>query len=159
MVDATQTKQDDKKTSGGSIGSDGITIDKNKSAEQYMKEAEEKYIIPNLVREEFPDLVKLIFETESMNAEEREYWLQIMPIMTEDQIVKFREILVNERDQLEKLDQEYKQEISKISGEKNPEINEEEIKKKMEKIKELESKSEETEKGEEEELLSKLKDL
>ena len=100
---------------GGAAATTAIVVDKNKSAEQYMKEAEGLYIIPLLVRETFPDLIKLIYETESMNTEEREYWLQIMPIMTEEQIKKFRDILVNEKQQLDKLDQEYEQEMSKIN--------------------------------------------
>ena len=84
-----------------------IVVDKNKTAEQYLIEAESFYIVPKLIREKFPDLIKLIFETESMNTEEREYWLQIMPIMSEDQITKFQGILLNEKNQLAKLDQEF----------------------------------------------------
>ncbi len=139
-------------------GSDGIVIDKNKSQEQYITEAESKYIIPAVVREKFPDLVKLIYETESMNEEEREYWLQILPIMSEEQIVKFRDILVNEKNQLQKLDGEYEQEMSRIAG-ANKDIDEAAMKKKMEEIKASEQTSEQKEKGEEDELLKNLQSL
>lgn len=143
----------------GTAGRDGIVIDKSKTPEQYIKEAEAKYIVPALVREKFPDLIKLIYETESMNEEEREYWLQIMPIMSEEQIVKFRDILVNERDQLSKLDKEYANEMNKISKAPVPEMDEVKRKEEIFKIKEAEKANEEKEKSEEDVLLQKLNNL
>lgn len=144
---------------GTAASSDGIVIDKNKSAEQYIADAEAKYIVPALVREKFPDLIKLIYETESMNEEEREYWLQIMPIMSEDQIVKFRDILVNEKNQLAKLDKEYESEMSRINNKASAPIDEAKIKEKMEQIKTAEKASQEAEKAKEENLLEQLKNL
>lgn len=138
---------------------DGVVVDKNKSQEQYIKEAESKYIIPALVRDKFPDLVKLIYETESMNTEEREYWMQILPIMSEEQIVKFREILVNEKQQLAKLDNEYENEVARINKSQPAEIDEVKMKEEITKIKKAEATSEEQEKSQEEELLKKLKDI
>lgn len=148
--------EEDAKSGGatGVAGAAGVVVDKNKSAEQYLKEAESKYIVPRLVREKFPDLIKLIYETESMNEEEREYWLQIMPIMTEEQILKFRDILVNEKEQLAKLDKEYDREMTKAV----PEIDEAKLKEEMAKIKEEEKVHEEEEKAAEEALLKQLED-
>ncbi|MBI4235611.1 hypothetical protein HY604_04925 [Candidatus Peregrinibacteria bacterium] len=140
-------------------GTPDIVVDKAKSPEKYIEEAEAKYIIPKIVREKFLDLVKLIYETESMNQEEREYWMQILPIMTEDQIVKFREILVNERDQLNKLDKDYEQEMAKINANKAPEIDEVKLREKMQAIKQAEKSSEAAEKSEEELLLKKLSEI
>lgn len=136
-----------------------IVVDKNKSAEQYIKDAEAKYIVPNLVREKFADLVKLIYETESMNTEEREYWMQIMPIMTEDQIVKFREILVNEKNELAKLDKEYEDEMSKINKKHLKEIDESQFKEKMQTIKTAEAQAQTGEKDKEANLLDQLNNL
>ena len=140
-------------------GDSSVVIDPNKSAEQYIKDIEGKYIVPSLVRNKFGDLVKLIYETESMNQEEREYWLQIMPIMSEEQIVKFREILVNEKEQLARLDQEYQSEMSKINRKSPPPIDEAKVKAKMEQIEKAEAKSEEQDAKEEENLLDQLDDL
>lgn len=136
--------------------SDGVVIDKNKSAEQYIKDASSKYIVPRLVREKFPDLVKLIYETESMDREEREYWLQIMPIMTEEQIVKFRKILVNEKEQLAKLDAQYKKDMART---KKAPIDEAKLKEKMEKMKAAEESSQVEEKAKEEQLLEELENI
>jgi len=152
-----QNSQHDPKTGKGS--STQIKADSSKTNEQYIEEAEQHYIIPKLVRDVFPDLIKLIFETESMDADEREYWLQILPIMTEDQIKKFRDILVNEKDQLDKLDKEYEDEMSGLEKQHKNKRNEEEIKQKREELKAKESAAEKEEDQAEEELLKQLEDL
>lgn len=163
MTDNTQQTQGVApvtQTSGVKVVSgDGVVIDKNKSQEQYLQEAEVKYIIPKLVREKFPDIVKLIYETESMNDEEREYWMQIMPIMSEDQIVKFREILVNEKEQLAKLDKEYEAEMQKSAKPAALVIDEAKLKEKMQAIKTQEAAQEEQEKTDEQKLLQQLEDV
>ena len=163
MVMAQDTQTTQTTQTGGTAGvvtsGDGVVIDKNKSAEQYMTEAEQKYIIPVLVREKFPDLVKLIYETESMNDEEREYWMQIMPIMTEEQISKFRDILVNEKEQLANLDNEYEQEMGRISARKAPKIDEAKLKEKMAEIQKKEKAGEQKEESEEEALLKQLEGM
>ena len=166
MAEDTKTvKTDDSgaaatsQSGGGVVTDDGIVVDKNKSKEQYMTEAEVKYIVPKLVREKSPDLVKLIYETESMNAEEREYWMQIMPIMTEEQISKFRDILVNEEDQLSKLDNEYEQEMGRINARQAPEIDEAKLKEKMAEIHKKEKAGEQKEESEEEALLKQLEGM
>lgn len=136
-----------------------VVVDKNKKPEQYIAEAEQIYIIPQLVREKFPDLVKLIYETESMNDEEREYWLKIMPIMTEEQIVKFRNILVNEKDQLTKLDKEYEKDINRMDQKHAQEFDEVKMKEKLKTLKEEESKDQKSEAQAEEDVLNKLQNL
>lgn len=158
MTDLSSTAQAQAtKTSGTSRT--GVVVDKKKTPEQYMKEAEALYIVPALVREKFSDLIKLIYETESMNTEEREYWLQIMPIMSEEQIKKFRDILVNERDQLSKLDQEYDSEMSRIGQSHTAVLDEAKMKEQMQNIKQAEAKNEKTEAGEEEEILKQMENM
>jgi len=136
-----------------------IKADPARSNEDYIKEAEKYYIIPKLARETFPDLIKLIFETESMDEDEREYWLQILPIMTEDQIKKFRDILVNEKEQLKKLDQDYQKEMSEANKKNTKQFDEEEMLKKRTALKAQEVESEKVEEQSEQALLDSLKNL
>jgi len=136
-----------------------IQADKSKSNEQYIAEVEQYYIVPKLVREVFPDLMKLVFETESMDVDEREYWLQILPIMTEDQVKKFRDILVNEKEQLQKLDTEYQSEMSKLNQSQNQVISEEEMRRRREEIKAREEAEALEEAKKEAALLEQLKNL
>jgi len=151
---AVATQSDIGTTSNTS--SDGVVVDKTKTNEQYLKEAEGKYIVPRIIREKYPDLIKLLYETESMNDEEREYWLQIMPIMTEDQITKLRDIMVNERDQLQKLASGYSQSKALFEDDKTTNLSEEQIAQTFDTIEKQESVSESTEESKEAELLKEL---
>ena len=70
--------------------------------------------IPQEVAAKFADLIELIKASESMNLEERQYWVNILPIMTPEQVKNLRDILTNERDQLKAIDEKYAKEMEKI---------------------------------------------
>ena len=76
---------------------------------------DDKYNIPQVVLDKYPELVELIKKTESMSVEEREYWFQILPIMTEDQVTRLKTILAEEAAQLSKLDDQYQGELAKLN--------------------------------------------
>jgi hypothetical protein len=94
-----------------------------------------------------------------MNDEEREYWFQILPIMTEEQIKKFRDILVNEKDQLSRLDKEYEEELQKLNEKHIIEWKEFEAREKRKSLTTAEQTSKAQEKSEEEELLKRLSQI
>jgi len=146
----TQTSQNGSTTSNRSL-----VLDKSKTSEQYIREAEGIYIVPIIIRERYPDLIKLIVETESMDTEEREYWLSIMPVMNEDQIIKLRNILLNEKEQLFKIEQQYQQQ-GKTSS---PAIDEEKLRERIERIQEAERSVEAEERQREEELFRMLEEV
>ncbi|MCD6109808.1 hypothetical protein J7J83_03560 [bacterium] len=118
-----------------------------------------KFNIPQAVKDKYPELIPLILQTESMNDEEREYWFQILPIMTTDQVNKFRKILVTEKQQLSKLDQDYEKELSKINEKHLQEWQSFESKEARDKIAKEEEVAEKEESSEEEDLLKKLQNL
>lgn len=70
--------------------------------------------VPDDVRAAFPDLVELILHSESMNDEERQYWISVLPAITPEQVQSLRDILENEKRQLAAIDQKYAQEIDRI---------------------------------------------
>jgi hypothetical protein len=115
-----------------------------------------KFNIPKVVVQKYPELIELIKGTESMNDDERQYWFQILPIMTDEQIAKFREILQNEKDQLAKLDKEYEQELKKINERHSAEWKASESKEDREAREKKEKAADVEEKAKEEELLKKL---
>ena len=123
------------------------------------KKTGKDFKIPKVVLEKHPDLVKLIKETESMNDDEREYWFQILPIMTEEQVQKLRKILINEKDQLAKLDKEYEQELDKLNEKHLIEWQEFEADERRKKLRAAEQKQEETETTAEQALLDQLQDI
>lgn len=70
--------------------------------------------IPPAVKDNFADLLELILASESMNMQERQYWINILPVMTEPQVDSLREILVNEKRQLAAIDAKYAKQIENI---------------------------------------------
>jgi hypothetical protein len=119
----------------------------------------EKFAIPKKVTEKYPDLVALIKETESMDDEERQYWFQILPVMTDEQIKKFKNILITEKDQLAELDKEYEDELNRLNEKHLLEWKEFETKEKSKALQEAETKSNVAEEEMEEDLLAQLGDV
>lgn len=74
-------------------------------------------IVPADVRAQHGELVDLILKSESMNDDERRYWIDILPVMTPDQVGKLRDILVRERDQLAAIDAKYSQDMTQRADE------------------------------------------
>ena len=119
-------------------------------------EVEAKYTIPESVKNKYPDLIELVLQTESMKQDERDYWFQILPVMSEEQLAKFYGILANEKKQLQKLDAEYTDQMKKLNDKHEREWTDFEVRKKREALQKVESASEKTEAQTEEELLKKL---
>ncbi|MEK7171910.1 MAG: hypothetical protein AAB739_03305 [Patescibacteria group bacterium] len=118
-----------------------------------------KFDIPETVKQQYPDLIPLILQTESMTDDERQYWFQILPIMTDEQVKKLREILDNEKKQLENLDKKYDKEVKKINDKHVIEWKAAQAKEKRQKLQATEGEAEKTEKEKEEELLKKLQGI
>ena len=118
-----------------------------------------KFDIPESVKNTYPDLIPLIIATESMNDEERQYWFHILPIMTDEQVSKLREILLNEKRELERLDNEYEDEIKKINDSHLAEWKAMQAKQKREQLKSEEAEHEKEEHETEQTLLKKLQNL
>lgn len=65
--------------------------------------------IPAETQQKFGPLIDFIKASESMNDEERQYWINILPIMTQEQIKSLEDILMNEKKQLAAIDAKYSQ--------------------------------------------------
>lgn len=63
----------------------------------------------------YPELVDLIIATESMDDDERQYWFDIMPSMTDAQIDRLYDILETERRKLQELEVKYQKEIKALN--------------------------------------------
>ena len=73
-------------------------------------------VIPAETQQKFGQLIALIKGSESMNDEERQYWINILPIMTPEQVKNLQEILENERNQLQAIDAKYAKEMGKLES-------------------------------------------
>lgn len=74
-----------------------------------------KFVIPEEMQRKYPDVVELVRNSESIDNNEKQYWYDIMPSMTEEQIGRLRKILETERRQLEELNVKYQEEIKKLN--------------------------------------------
>lgn len=91
------------------------------------------------IQAQYPELIKLVIATESMDDNERQYWLDILPSMSDEQIDRLFNILDTERRQLEELDQKYQDEVKKLNDKQLVEWQEMQTKKARAKIAEKEA--------------------
>ena len=118
-----------------------------------------QFDIPDFVHANFPELIPMILQSESMSDEERQYWFAILPVMTEDQVQKLREILENEKRQLQKLDDQYKTELKTINEKHLLQWRDFETKEKRKKLQKTEAKEESAEAQKEAQLLKELENI
>ena len=124
-----------------------------------MAEVKQNWKIFNVSDEilaQYKELIDLILLTESMDDDERQYWFDIMPSMTNEQIDRLYNILDTEKKKLEKLERKYQDEIKNLNEKHLIEWQEFQMKDSKKKIKEEESKDKE---GDAEDVLSMLQDL
>lgn len=74
-----------------------------------------EFTISDDIQAKYPELIKLILATESMDDDERQYWFDIMPSMTNPQIDRLFEILETEKKKLEDLEVKYQKEIKALN--------------------------------------------
>lgn len=67
------------------------------------------------IQAKYSELIKLILATESMDDNERQYWFDIMPSMTDSQIDRLYDILDTERKKLSDLELKYQKEIKDLN--------------------------------------------
>ena len=63
----------------------------------------------------YPELVDLVLGSESIDNNEKQYWFDILPSMTNEQIDRLFNILMTERRQLEELNLKYQEEIKTLN--------------------------------------------
>ena len=73
------------------------------------------FIIDEESQAKYSELIKMILATESMDDDERQYWFDIMPSMTDSQIDRLFNILDTERKKLEELEVKYQEEIKDLN--------------------------------------------
>lgn len=63
----------------------------------------------------FPELVKLVISSESIDNNQKQYWLDILPSMTNDQIDRLFNILMTERQEIERLDLQFERDVKALN--------------------------------------------
>lgn len=91
-----------------------------------------------------------------MNNEERQYWINILPVMTPEQIKNLDDILTNEKKQLAAIDEKYSKESAGSGKVIDSKAMEEKIKTKKKQREKIEKAAAEKEEQTEEEILGKI---
>jgi hypothetical protein len=71
--------------------------------------------ITDEIQAEYAELIKLVLNTKSMDDQERQYWFDILPSMSNEQIDRLFEILDTEKKKLEQLEVSYQKEIKSLN--------------------------------------------
>jgi len=115
--------------------------------------------IPADIAAKFGELVELIKGSKSMDDSERQYWIDVLPIMSDDQIQNLRNILDNEKKQLAQAEATYSEGMQKAVKNVAVEFDEKTYQEKKRARKEAELKQEEKELEEEAAVLQELQAL
>ncbi|NRH21160.1 hypothetical protein HOO68_03890 [Candidatus Gracilibacteria bacterium] len=73
------------------------------------------FTILDEIQVQFGALVDLILGSESIDNNEKQYWFDILPSMTNEQIDRLFNILTTEKNQLEELNVKYQDEIKTLN--------------------------------------------
>ena len=123
-----------------------------------IKHNDTTFYIDDEVQSKYPELIKLILNTESMDDDERQYWFDIMPSMTDSQIDRLYDILETEKKKLEELEVKYQKEIKSLNEKHLIEWQEFQMKKSKEKMAEA-KKNEKADEKDPDDVLNMLNDL
>lgn len=91
------------------------------------------------IQAQYGELVKLVINTESMDNAEKQYWFDILPSMTDEQVDRLFDILETERKELEKLEVNFQEEIKTLNERHLIEWQEFQSKESRDKIKQAEA--------------------
>lgn len=115
--------------------------------------------IPDEIREKFPELIEMVQKSESMNLDERQYWIDVLPIMNEEQVDNLKSILTNEKQQIEEADKEYEAGMQEDAKNTMSRFDEFKYKERKRLLYEAEAQHEKEEESIEEDLLKELETL
>ncbi len=73
------------------------------------------FTILDEIHAKYSELIKLVLGSESIDNNEKQYWFDIMPSMTDEQIDRLFNILMTEKRQLEELNVKYQEEIKTLN--------------------------------------------
>ncbi|MFZ2256185.1 MAG: hypothetical protein WAW59_00515 [Patescibacteria group bacterium] len=73
------------------------------------------FTILDEIEAQYHELVELVLGSESIDNNEKQYWFDILPSMTNEQIDRLFNILMTERKQLEELNMKYQEEIKTLN--------------------------------------------
>ena len=124
-----------------------------------IKQDGKDFTIPDNIQATYPELVKLIISTDSMDDNERQYWFDILPSMTNEQIDRLFDILDTEKRKLYDLEKKYQDEIKNLNEKHLIEWQDFQFKEASKKIKEEKAKDKANNDEDPDDILKMLNDM
>lgn len=107
---------------------------------QELRDKAQEYTISDAFLSNFAELIVLVLNSKSIDTkEEKQSWFNLLPMMSQEQIDKLKDILVREKQKLEEIEQKYEQKKNDIKNQYVEKFNEGGYKKTMVKIQEREN--------------------
>jgi len=133
-----------------------VELIKQKLPEDLWTKAQE-YVIPDDFLVNSPELIVLVLNSKSIdNKEEKQSRFNLLPLMTQEQVEKLRDILVREKQKLEEIEKKYEQKKSDIKSQYVQKRQEEWYKNQMVQIQQKEEAHQEKQEQEAESLLTQI---
>jgi len=81
-----------------------------KKLPQELWETAKNYTISDNFIETMPDVIVLVLNSKSLDTQqEKQSWFDLLPLMTQEQVDKLRDILVREKQKLEEIEKKYEE--------------------------------------------------
>ena len=115
--------------------------------------------VPQKTQDTFPELIEMIQKSESMDQEERQYWIDALPVMTPEQVENLRDILESEQRQIQKAKESHRNSLQGIAKKNKVAFDSEEYKEKKRIIREAEAKEQENREEHLDNILDEMEEL
>lgn len=112
--------------------------------------------IPADTQQKFSAIIAMIIGSESMNMEERQYWINILPVMTPEQLKNLKDILESEKKQLADIDAKYSKDAKSINATVAVEVIESKMRTRKQEREQKETKESEQEEIRESDILAQI---
>jgi formate dehydrogenase assembly factor FdhD len=124
---------------------------------EHLREIAMQFSIPEGFIEKIPDIVVLILESKSLDKEdEKQSWLNLLPLMNDEQTAKLKDILTREKVKLAEIEQKYAQKKEQMSQKFVQKFEEGAYQDKMQSVRSQEQEHREKEHEEADDLLNQI---
>lgn len=112
------------------------------------------------ILEKYKDIIDLILWSSTIETkEQKQYWIDSLSVMNDDQVANLRNILTEEKNELKKIDDDYNSKVKQAQSQAKQSISEEELAAKRKAILIAEKQDRDSEKQKEDDLLKQIENL
>lgn len=99
----------------GAVGTETNLIEQKSASESNGSESKATVVVPPDIQGKYPDFIRMITHSDLMDNDEKQYWVDILPEMTTEQLEKLKVLLGSGNDKMDALDEKYRNELSELN--------------------------------------------